>query len=273
MGRGDDRPLIDVLIPTRDRVQALTATLASLCFQLFSNFRIIIANQGDRRALDTDPLLWSVVRLLGLHGQRVIVLDNLPPRGLAQQRHFLLQHVTAPLCLFLDDDIMLEPFVLRNLHEVLTRYKCGFAGNAPIGLSFAEDYRPEEERIEFWEDRVKPEAVRPSSPAWQRHRLHNAANLLHVQQRLGISANQPRAYKVAWVGGCVLFDVQKLRSAGGFSFWADLPKNHSGEDVLAQLRVMKAYGGCGVLPSGAYHQELPTTVFHRKVDAPLWLPM
>ena len=66
----------------------------------------------------------------------------------------------------------------------------------------------------------------------------------------------------------------KLRAAGGFDFWPQLPADHCGEDVLAQLRVMQRYGGCGIIPSGAYHLELPTTLRERRVDAPyvLWPP-
>jgi hypothetical protein len=65
---------------------------------------------------------------------------------------------------------------------------------------------------------------------------------------------------VAWVGGCVLFDTACLRAAGGYDFWQrELPAQHCGEDVLAQQRVMARYGGCAILPSGAYHMELPTT--------------
>ena len=70
------------------------------------------------------------------------------------------------------------------------------------------------------------------------------------------------------IGGCVLFDSEKLRAAGGFDFWRQLPCEHCGEDVLAQLRVMARYGGCGIIPSGAYHMELPTTITGREVDAP-----
>jgi hypothetical protein len=66
----------------------------------------------------------------------------------------------------------------------------------------------------------------------------------------------------------VLFDTDKLRAVGGFGFWRDLPPQHCGENVLAQLRVMARYGGCGIIPSGAFHQELPTTVTAREVDAP-----
>jgi hypothetical protein len=36
---------------------------------------------------------------------------------------------------------------------------------------------------------------------------------------------------------------------------------------------MARYGGCGVLPSGAFHQQLPTTVDDRECDAPLVLPV
>jgi hypothetical protein len=31
---------------------------------------------------------------------------------------------------------------------------------------------------------------------------------------------------------------------------------------------MERYGGCGLIPSGAYHMELPTTVTTREIDAP-----
>jgi hypothetical protein len=31
---------------------------------------------------------------------------------------------------------------------------------------------------------------------------------------------------------------------------------------------MKKYGGCGIIPSGVYHQELETTVPDRTVNAP-----
>jgi hypothetical protein len=92
-----------------------------------------------------------------------------------------------------------------------------------------------------------------------------------VQRRLGITPDRQRVYKVAWVGGCVLYDAEKLRACGGYSFWTELPQEHAGEDVLAQLRVMARFGGCGLIPSGAFHQELPTTVPVREVDAPLVL--
>jgi hypothetical protein len=91
---------------------------------------------------------------------------------------------------------------------------------------------------------------------------------LHVQKRLGVTPESYVAYKVAWVGGCVLYDTERLRRAGGFDFRRHLPPEHCGEDVLAQLWVMEMFGGCGILPSGVYHQELKTTISERGVDAP-----
>ncbi|MGV0026026.1 hypothetical protein [Phormidesmis priestleyi] len=68
-----------------------------------------------------------------------------------------------------------------------------------------------------------------------------------------------------------MYDAQKLRTVGGFNFWQDLPSDHCGEDVMAQQRVMAQYGGCGLIPSGVYHQELPTTIVDRSINAPIVL--
>jgi hypothetical protein len=154
------------------------------------------------------------------------------------------------------------------MKQTLEQQDCGFVGCAVIGLSYKNDYRPEQQQIELWENGVKPETITPKSAPWERYKLHNAANIYHVQQKFQASPENPIPYKVAWVGGCVMYNTERLRETGGFEFWKNLPEQHCGEDVLAQLRVMKKYGGCGILPSGVYHQELETTVPDRKVNAP-----
>ncbi|HSH55618.1 MAG TPA: glycosyltransferase family 2 protein [Candidatus Limnocylindrales bacterium] len=262
-------PEMTVLIPTYNRLTALVATLSALAFQSYKPFKIFIADQSD------EPIVCSlhfqsIVRFLEHKGITVCVKPNLPRRGIAHQSQFLLDQVDTPYCLFLGDDVLLEPFALRNMIETLKREGCGFVGNAVIGLSYKADERPHQQHIELWNGPVQPEYITPASKAWERYQLHNAANLWHVQEKLGVTPDNPQTYKVAWVGGCVMFDTAKLRDVGGFSFWTELPPQHAGEDVLVQLRVMKKYGGCGVMPSGAYHQELPTTIpqSERKVDAP-----
>jgi GT2 family glycosyltransferase len=265
---------IDILIPTYHRAAALAVTLTSLCAQTYKGFRVIISDQTE----DSDPLaageVQAAVRVLQTHGHTVILHKHLPRRGIAEQRHFLLEQATAPYVLFLDNDLILEPFVVEYLLQAMQEERCGFVGAAVVGLSFLDDVRPDQQAIEFWQEPVHPETICSGTPEWERYRLHNAANLYHVQQRLNCfnsSSYLPAKtykYKVAWIGGCVLYDTAKLRDVGGFSFWQELPPDHCGEDVLAQLRVMSRYGGCGLLPSGVYHQELPTTIVDRSKDAP-----
>jgi hypothetical protein len=49
---------------------------------------------------------------------------------------------------------------------------------------------------------------------------------------------------------------------GGFSFWPQLPRYHSGEEVLVQNLLMRRWGGCGMAPSGTYYSQVPTTVLN-----------
>ena len=252
---------MDVLIPTCDRPGALAVTLTGLLSQDMV-LRIVVSDQGDRDARAV-PEVMAVSRVLEAQGHTVVWLRHLPRRGLAEQRAFLLSQAEAPQALFLDDDVILTPHALAPLRATLKAERCGFVGYGLIGLSFRDDERPHEQELTCWEGPVQPERVTPDSPAWLRHRLHNAANLYHV----GKKVSGHKRYRVAWIGGCVLYDVGALRAVGGFSFWRDLPEHHCGEDVLAQLRVMARFGGCGLLPSCAYHQELPTTVRDRRVDA------
>jgi GT2 family glycosyltransferase len=271
---------IDVLIPTCNRPAALSVTLAALGAQTWPSLRIVVSDQsdGDGAGACGQGEVQAVLRYLRATGRQVDTWRNLPRRGMAQQRAFLLQQVQAHYCLFLDDDVILEPDLVARLHAVIEAEGCGFVGSALHGLSYQGQERPAHETIEFWNGPVTPETVRPGSRAWARHHLHSAANLFHVQARHGGGRNADgevitRTYKIAWVGGCVLFDTACLRAAGGYDFWPDLPAQHCGEDVLAQQRVMARYGGCAILPSGAYHMELPTTVTARAIDAPYVLPI
>ena len=259
---------IDVLVPTCDRPCALAVTLASLAAQTFPRLRIVISDQSAGPGAYESAEVRAVLRYLEATGRIVQARRHLPRRGMAEQRAFLLSQVRAPYCLFVDDDVILEPDLVMRLHRVMAEQQCGFVGSALHGLSYRGQERPAQEAIEFWHGQVEPETVLPDSAEWARHHLHSAANLFHLQERLGLDRGATRHYRVAWVGGCVLFDTAKLRAAGGFDFWRELPPEHCGEDVLAQLRVMARDGGCGIIPSGAYHMELPTTVTAREVDAP-----
>lgn len=268
----DEGIAVDVLIPTCNRPAALAVTLTAVLAQSHPRLRIVVSDQGDCEAVVQSGELRAVLRLFHARGIEVDIHRHLPRRGMAEQRQFLLDQARASYALFLDDDVLIEADLTARLLRAIREQRCGFVGSAVIGLSHAGDERPDQQTIEFWDGPVEPEKLSPGDTHWGRHHLHSAANLYHLQQRLGLNATEQRLYRVAWVGGCVMFDVAKLRDAGGFGFWRRLPPEHCGEDVQAQLAVMARYGGCGLLPSGAYHQELPTTLATRDIDAPFVLP-
>ncbi|WP_347403557.1 glycosyltransferase family A protein [Solwaraspora sp. WMMD406] len=260
--------LLDVLIPTRNRPAELATTLSGLAAQPGpAGFGVVVSDQSDAGPAWAEPAAATMVRALRHHGHPVLLTRRLPRRGLAEHRSYLLSLSTARLVLLLDDDVWLEPGTIQRLVTALDELRCGFVGNAVHGLSYLDDVRPDDQAAYVeWTGRPVPEEIRPGTTQWQRARVHSAANLLHVTDRLGLAAGEWRAYRISWIGGCVLFDRAKLSAAGGFDFWPRMPPDHQGEDVAAQLAVIRRYGGAGIVPSGAYHLESPTTVTHRRVE-------
>lgn len=260
---------MEVLIPTAGRSGELAVTLAGLAAQDDPAFNVIISDQSAAGAISEVPAVAGILRVLRAQGRGVRTLPNLPRRGMAEQRQFLLESSSAQNVLFLDDDVWCEPGLLARLTDALKDLDCGFVGSAVQGLSFLDDERPsEQESFEVWHDDVQPERIRPGQANYARASLHNAANLTHIAAKRRVARGEWVPYKIAWIGGCVLFRRQALLDCGGFGFWPDLPPEHSGEDVVAQWRVMERFGGAGILPSGAVHLESPTTIEDRHVDAP-----
>lgn len=269
--RQQDRPekaLVDVLVPTCNRPAELAVTLAGLAAQTEPAFAVVVSDQSAGQPAWEHPAAAAMVRVLEAQGRPVTLLRHLPRRGLAEHRQFLLDQSSAEQCLFLDDDVWLEPGALERLSRALDELGCGFVGMAPQGLSFLGDRRPEQMALfKAWEGPVTPERVRPGTPEFERWPLHSAANLSHLSAELSLQPGQWLPYHVAWLGGCVLYRRKALEEAGGFCFWTSLPAGHAGEDVVAQWQVMEHYGAAGILPSGAVHLESPTTVTDRRVEA------
>ncbi|MEU7881373.1 glycosyltransferase family A protein [Microbispora bryophytorum] len=192
---------LDVLVPTKDRTGAPAVTLAGLAAQTVSGFRVVISDQSHEPVGD-DPLVAARLRILDHRAMPAAAHRHLPPRGMAEQRAFLLGHAGRRLALYLDDDVWLEPEAIEVLPSAIGELRCGFAGYALHGLSYRDDVRPAElAPYEEWPDGVRPERVRREPPAWHRHTLHNASNPLHLaREHLGAPAPREwRPYKVAWI--------------------------------------------------------------------------
>ncbi len=261
-------PELDVLVPSYGREAELAVTLSGLASQDGPAFSVVISDQSDGAPAWEHPAVAAMTRVLKAQGRPVRLERHLPRRGLAEQRHFLLGLATAELVLFLDNDVWLEPGMLARMTAAIRQEGCGFIGAAVQGMSFLDDVRPgEQEPFELWDGPVSPEHIRRSDERFARWQLHNAANLTHIAAELGIADGDWRLYKIAWAGGCVLYRRDALLDCGGFEFWRELPPDHAGEDVVAQLKVMERYGGAGILPSGAVHLESPTTITDRSTEA------
>jgi GT2 family glycosyltransferase len=262
--------LVDVLIPTCGRKTALAMLLTSLLGQTFTDFDVVISDQSAPGESYLDSIeVRSAIQALEWRGHRVRAFSHLPRRGMAEQRNFLLSQSGAAYVHFLDDDVVLDPPVLERMLAVLRAEGCGFVGAAAVNLDFLPEIRPHQQGIELWEGPVRPEPFDPASLSlvWHRHLVNNAANPLHLEQRLAPDGQVLR-YKIAWVGGAnVLYDRAKLLSVGGFSWWDRLPAAHAGEEVVAQFLLIRKYGGCGILPCGTYHLGLPTNVADRERNA------
>lgn len=179
-------PVVDVLIPTAGRVAELAVTLSGLAAQDDPPFRVIISDQSDDDA-PAHPAVSAMRRVVQAQGRDVHVQRHLPRRGMAEQRQFLLDRSAADSVLFLDDDVWLEPGQLARLHEALTELGCGFVGMAVQGLSHLDDDRPaEREAFEPWDGPVRPERLRRGTPAFERWRLHNAANPAHLARDVAL---------------------------------------------------------------------------------------
>jgi hypothetical protein len=251
--------LVDILLPTCERLPSFIMTLTGVATQALSDVHVIVADQSDRPVAE-EPVVQTLGRVIEARGGSLEWHHRLPARGIAEQRDFLLRQSAAASVLYLDDDVLMEPWVLERLWQILQEQRCGFVGAFPAGLSFRDDVRPEQQIIEYWEGRVVPEVVEPGSPAWERWQLHRAANTYHAALRL--RPGETRLYKVAWVASCILYDRQRLLDVGGFSFWPRLPRYHSGEEVLVQNLLLRRYGGCAMLPSGTYYAQVPSTVLN-----------
>jgi GT2 family glycosyltransferase len=259
---------VDVLLPTCNRPAELAVTLAGLAAQAEPAFAVVISDQSTGSPGWEHPAAAAMVRVLEAQGRPVTLLQHLPRRGLAEHRQFLLEQSNAEKCLFLDDDVWLEPGALERLSCALDKLECGFVGMAPQGLSYLDDRRPEQTAaFEAWDGPVMAERIRPGSPGFERWPLHSAANLSHISADLSLQPGQWVPYRVAWLGGCAMYRRDTLTAAGGFTFWESLPADHAGEDVVAQWQVMELSGAAGILPSGAVHLESPTTVTDRRVEA------
>ena len=241
-------PEVDVLVPGAWSSDGLAATLASLASQRYPAFSIVAARPPTAAAVTPIADICAILEVRG-HAVRMTDLPaGLTPSG---RRQALLDAATAPYVLVVEDDIFLEPDLLGRMVAAIRTTRCGLVGSAPVDLRFRAEHRPSEQAIEFWDGPVRPEEIGVGSRAWARRRVHRGANLEHLRERL--PRTRDRLYRIADIRGCVLYDRNALRAAGGFvAVGRHRDQVPLSVEASAQLRVIARDGGAGLFPSGTY---------------------
>ena len=110
-------PYFSVLIPLYNKAQEITATLSSVLDQVFTDFEIIIINDGS-----TDD---SLKQVKIIHDERIRVFTT-KNKGVSHARNFGIQQSKATRIAFLDADDLWKPHHLKDLKSLFETYpNCG----------------------------------------------------------------------------------------------------------------------------------------------------
>ncbi len=110
-------PYFSVVIPLYNKAQEITATLSSVLAQIFTDFEIIIINDGS-----TDDSL-NQVKIIYDERIRVFTTKN---KGVSHARNFGINQSRATRIVFLDADDLWKPHHLKDLKSLFETYpNCG----------------------------------------------------------------------------------------------------------------------------------------------------
>jgi glycosyltransferase involved in cell wall biosynthesis len=116
------KPVVSVVVPTRDRAGYLDVTLTSLADQDFAEpYEVIVVDDGSR---DSTPTV------IARHGVQSLVHD--PPRGPNAARNEGARAAESDLIALVDDDIFAPRGWLRELVEGARRHPDAHAFGGPI---------------------------------------------------------------------------------------------------------------------------------------------
>ena len=114
--------VISVIIPLFNKEQFIKKTLLSVLNQTFSDFEIIIINDGS-----TD----KSVEVVNSFDDNRIILYTTKNKGVSHARNFAISKANSDLIALLDGDDQWEPNHLENLYKLYTNFPhCGLYATA-----------------------------------------------------------------------------------------------------------------------------------------------
>lgn len=151
---------VDVIIPTRDRPSQLAATLSALAAQDFTDFGVIVVDDGSARPVQHDlptPLMSALP---------IRFVRNVASIGPGLSRNKGVHTSTARFIVFLDDDCIADPQLIGRHRSELTRV------DGPV-VSLGPILHPSGQRLSVWNhwdaDRLEREYARlgeGAPPTW-----------------------------------------------------------------------------------------------------------
>ena len=117
-----DLPSYDVVVATRNRFDALVLSVPLILGQSPAPSKLIVVDSSDE-ASRVDEVVASLSQG---NGTEIDVIRS--PPGLPLQRNRGLEHVTAPIVFFPDDDALWHPDFARHVLEVYARDEEGLVG-------------------------------------------------------------------------------------------------------------------------------------------------
>src|SRR5579875_2348855 len=127
--------IVDILLPTYNRLSSLIMTLSGIAAQTQPDLRIVVADQSREPAKNVQ-VVQTLRRIIEVRGWPVEWYTRPPLHGIAEQRDFLLKHASAPYVLYLDDDVFMEPWVVVRLRDVTSAERGGIRGGSPAARSY-----------------------------------------------------------------------------------------------------------------------------------------
>ena len=132
----DAAPCVSVIVRTKDRPRLLAEALESLRRQTYTDFEVLLVNDGGsppaREILEPPP------------GRGLRVLDTEPPRGRARALNTGLKNALGRYVAYLDDDDLFHPDHLATLAGFLDgsdQYRAAYTDVEQIEQTLGEDGR------------------------------------------------------------------------------------------------------------------------------------
>jgi len=233
--------LYDVVIPTKNRPEALKLSIPLILGQSIPPKKLIIIDCSD----DHQFIRKTVCNILDDSGVELIIEHSQP--NLPQQRNIGLQHVESPIVFFPDDDSLWWPGTAEAILRVYQRDRdCQIGGVCP---TWATEPPPDAGLSEDGQYQMTPiDRVKQKLGGW-RHRLETfiCPNPMYVQGRTAWSKlsvpewlDEVNAVPIEYMNGlCMTFRTEVIckynfdADLGSYVGWAPC------EDVAASFAVIQ----------------------------------